>query len=225
MRSPRTIVLLWVLVVAFTVWGMPRPDDDHLSIRDPDSFGSWFDSPSEVEPLYQTLPAEEADSVRSWALDPNAGRVVVEFVGADGNLHRLHPRVSGALSLDTRNLDLTRGVLQGEFADPLGDWPTKFGVQVLGSSIGTAPRRLGSKAVGPMRLRVAMHERSIDLAGTVTITRVADDRMTVSAHQIGGVDLAGLELEAALPELAKRVGAQWLEAIPTVRLDLVLEAS
>ena len=224
MRSPRTIALLWVLVVAFTTWGMPRPDDDQLSIRDPDSFGDWFEPPSEVAPLYRTLPAVEAESVRSWALAPGAGRVVIEFVGGDGNLHRLQPRVTGALSLDARNLDLTRGVLEGEFTQPLAAWPTRFGIQVLGGSIGTAPRSIGSTAVGPMQLRVAMNERSIDLEGEFTVTRVAEDRITVSADQLDGLDLSALELEGALPDLAKRFGAQWLESTPTIRLRVVLQA-
>jgi len=224
-RSPRTVGLLALLIALLTAWGMPRPDDDQLSMRDASGFGSWFDSPQEVEPLYRTVEESPVGPRRTWTVDPAGTRFALEFVSGDGVAHRIPLTLSGALELDARNLDMARGTLAVDVSTlDLGLEEGLVSVDLRGGSVGTMPREVGSRAMGGVRIRVRVGDRAQDVDGSLEVRRQGPDRLEVHLHDLPGLDMDTLGVGGLVARLGSRLGAGRLESQPTARLVLLLRA-
>lgn len=222
MRSPISIGLLTLFLVVLTAWGLPRPDDDQLSIRDSTGFGAWFDGPQQVQPLYQTHKASTVGPRHTWRVDTAASDVAIEVLSNARSTHLIPLQISGAVVLDTRNLDLTRGVLHVKATDDLGGEMPEATVEILESHLGTAPRKVGTKALGDGRLRVRTHHAVVEMAGSVEVERIEEDVLHVSLSDFEGLDFPALGFNPAFAELTVRLGVESLEDSGAIRLSLVL---
>lgn len=222
MRSPISIGLLTLFLVALTVWGLPRPDDDHLSIRDSTGFGAWFDGPQQVQPLYQTHKASTVGPRHTWRVDTAASDVAIEVLSNTGSTHLVPLQIWGAVVVDTRNLDLTRGVLHAKAADHLGIEMPEATVEILESHLGTAPRKVGTKAMGDGRIRIRTHHAAVDMAVGIEVQRIEEDVLRVSLSDFEGFDFPDLGLNPGFAELTIRFGVESLEDSGAIRLSLVL---
>jgi hypothetical protein len=220
------IGLLWALIAALAILGLPRPDDDQLSIRDPSGFGDWWGAPGEVQPLYQTLRESTDTPRRPWRIDVDATRIALSFGASDGEMYRLPLHASGEIVIDARNLDLSRGTLTLQVPTDLGvplPVPT-VEVDILGSDLGSAPREVATRAIGAARIRVRAGATSVDLEGLFEVVRLGPNRLLVTAHELPAIDLLGLGFEAAIKPLAKRFEVDWLEKDPSLVLEVHLVA-
>ena len=227
MRSPRTIALWSLLLMILTAWGMPRPDDDQLSVRDPVAFGDWFASPDQVTPLYRTLKPSDASPRSPWTVDSAASRLELVFGGSDGELHRVPLRIEGTVEVDSRNLGLSAGSMRVRIPEAMRRGLPHDAVEVeIGPvGVGTAPREPGSKAAGGMVLWLSFGDTRVEFAGMVTVHRLDPDRLEVVVDGASPVSLPELGLGAVLETLKSRFGVEWVEKEGAVRSRVVLRRS
>jgi hypothetical protein len=245
MRSPRTIGLLWAILGVLAILAIPRPDHDLLRLRDPNGFGDWFGSPDKVQPLYRTLKESSAAAWfgsphkvqplyrtlkesstaprRTWTVAPET-RIALSFVGSDGELYPLELPASGKIVVDTRNLDLTHGTVLVRSPDDLGIPLLDVEVDILESSLGSAPREVGTSATGTARIRLRMGRVSIDLEGEFHVVRTAPNRLLVTVDHLPAIDLPQLGFAPAMEALARRFHVERLEREPSLELQLRLVA-
>ena len=95
-------------------------------------------------------------------------------------------------------------------------------VEILESRLGTAPRKVGTKALGDGRLRIRTHHAVVEMAVSVEVERIEEDVLHVSLSDFEGLDFPELGLNPAFAELTVRFGVEFLENSGAIRLSLVL---
>jgi len=232
MRLIRIALYAALAVGVATVCLVARPPDTPQAIKRLEGrFQWWWTSSRHEDPLYRAPLPVRYDGPVPWTV-ADGGEITVVF-GLDPDIERIvsfRAPLTGALSLDSRNWDTTKGEFQFDLTklvsdDGKGDRAAKpilrgldaskrdGRVTVSGALIGSMARTIGAEAQGWLLLSTSATDEP--RRAEVVTTRLAEDRIRVES-----MDPIGWSSEG-FPEI-ERLASVWGtgQRLPGVAIEL-----